>query len=274
MTTTQNWLISGGSRGLGAALVSLALNAGHRVFACSRSGAASGSHDNLHPVKLDVADRAACASAVEGITRAHGPIDVLINNAGYGLVGATEEVSEEQARAIIDVDLLGPLWLTQAVLPGMRAAGHGHIIQVSSTGGVGAMPFLGLYNAAKWGLEGFSEALAGEVRAFGVKVTLAEIGSMDTHWGTSGMRFATPLVAYDAARTATLGSSEVPWAFEPGATSGGASVTTIAHALMRHLCADNETPFRLLLGADAPAQVASVLESRIQDYRKNPDFPL
>src|SRR5699024_10102905 len=114
----------------------------------------------LTVARLDPADREGCRHAVEEASRVTGRLDVLVNNAGYGLVGAVEEISEAEARAILDVDLFGPMWMTQAALPIMRRHGHGHVVQISSTGGVGAMPFLGLYNAAKWGLEGFSEALA------------------------------------------------------------------------------------------------------------------
>lgn len=187
MTTTETWFITGTSSGLGLALTQRVLAAGHRVVATSRQGLIPVQHPNLTVLRLNPADRDECRRAVEEAHELAGRLDVMVNNAGYGLVGAIEEVSEEQARAILDVDLFGPLWLTQAVLPIMRAQGSGHIVQISSTGGVGVMPMLGLYNTAKWGLEAFTESLAGEVRSMGVRATLVEIGAMDTQWATSGM---------------------------------------------------------------------------------------
>lgn len=187
MTTPKTWFITGASSGLGLALTRRVLAVGDRVVATSRRGVLPVQHPSLSVVRLNPADRDECRRAILKSHETAGCLDLLVNNAGYGLVGATEEVSEEEARSILDVDLLGPLWLTQAALPLMRAQGSGHIVQISSTGGVGAMPLLGLYNAAKWGLEGFTESLAGEVSSMGVRVTLVEVGAMNTQWATSGM---------------------------------------------------------------------------------------
>lgn len=267
------WFITGASRGLGKALVQQALRAGHRVVAATRDGTAPVEHDRLSVCRLDVRDAPACRRAVRDVVVQHGAIDVLVNNAGYGLVGAIEEIEEKQARAVVDVDLFGALWLTQAVLPAMRERRSGHILQISSVGGVGAMPFFGLYNAAKWGLEGFSEALAGEVREFGIAVTLAEIGAMDTQWATGSMQFSAPIAAYDAVREQVLGTATVPWPSEPEATGGGADPADIAHALVRHVDgSDAGGRLRLLLGSDAPGQVATVLRQRCAEYRRDPGF--
>jgi NAD(P)-dependent dehydrogenase (short-subunit alcohol dehydrogenase family) len=130
--------------------------------------------DAILPVEFDVTDRDAAFAAVAKAHGQFGSLDVVVNNAGYGLFGMVEEVTEEQARRQIDTNLLGPLWVTQAALPVLRGQGHGHIIQVSSVGGVFALPGLGLYHASKWGLEGMTSSLAMEVRSFGVKVTLVE----------------------------------------------------------------------------------------------------
>lgn len=264
-------MITGASRGLGLAVTESALAAGHRVVAATRSGVVPIEHERLHVVRLDVRDRAACRAAVE-TAAPDGRLDVLVNNAGYGLIGAVEEVDEEAARAIIDTDLLGPLWTTQAALPLMRARGSGHIVQVSSVGGVGAMPFLGLYNAAKWGLEGFSEALAGEVAPFGIRVTLAEVGGMDTGWATTGMRFAQPEPDYDDGRARTLGTADVPWEAEPGSTGGGTDPAEIARALVQHVDRADDGPLRILLGDDAPEQVAEVLRRRRAEYALDPQY--
>lgn len=271
MTAPNTWLITGASSGLGLALTKRVLAAGHRVVATSRHGVLALQHPSLTVVRLDPAERDECRRGVEEAHAVAGRLDVLVNNAGYGLVGATEEVSEDEARAVLAVDLLGPLWLTQAALPLMRAQGRGHIVQISSTGGVGAMPMLGLYNAAKWGLEGFTESLAGEVDSMGVRVTLVEVASMDTQWATSGMQFSAPNPAYDELRDRLFGTSIVPWPSEPGATGGGSSPEEIADGILAHVAAE-EGPLRLVLGEGAADQIRMVLDQRQQDYARQPGF--
>lgn len=272
MTTPQTWLITGASSGLGLALTRHVLAAGHHVVATTRQATLSVEHPHLTVVSLDPSDRAACVRAVAAAAAVTGRVDVLVNNAGYGLVGAIEEVTEAEARAILDVDLLGPLWLSQAALPVMRRQGCGHIVQISSVGGVGALPFFGLYNAAKWGLEGFSEALAGEAAAAGIRVTIVEVGAMDTAWATSGMRFSEPNSDYDELRAQVLGSATVPWPSEPGATGGGTSPDDIARDLLAHVAAKDPGPLRLVLGEDAADQITTVLQMREQDYAAQPGF--
>lgn len=271
MSTTKTWLITGASSGLGLALTQRVLAAGDRVVATSRQSALPVQHPSLTVMRLDPADRDDCRRAVQEAHEAAGCLDVLVNNAGYGLVGATEEVSEEDARAILDVDLLGPLWLTQAALPLIRDQGAGHIVQISSTGGVGAMPLLGLYNAAKWGLEGFTESLAGEVSSMGVRVTLVEIGAMNTQWATSGMQFSAPVPAYNMLRERLFGTAVVPWPSEPGATGGGSSPEAIAEGILAHVTAP-EGPLRLVLGEGSADQIRMVLDQRRQDYARQPGF--
>ncbi len=153
-------------------------------------------------IALDVTDRAAVGAAITEAHARFGRLDVVVNNAGYGLFGTIEEISEAEARAQIETNLFGALWVTQAALPIMRAQGSGHIIQVSSIGGVNAFPTIGLYHASKWGLEGFSQSLAAEVAGFGIKVTLVEPGGFATEWGGPSAKRARQLPAYDAARAA------------------------------------------------------------------------
>ncbi len=201
------WFITGASKGFGYVWTEAALARGDGVAAASRSvgpldrlKAQYG--DRLLPLALDVGNKAAVNTAV---MRAHdhfGRIDIAVNNAGYGLFGAIEEVSEAEARAQIETNLFGALWVTQAVLPIMRGEGAGHIIQISSIGGVYAFPVVGLYHASKWGLEGFSQSLAAEVKPHGIKVTIVEPGGFATDWATASAHRATPLPAYDAARAA------------------------------------------------------------------------
>ncbi len=162
------WLITGTSKGFGRVWAEAALARGDRVAATARDikslqPLVDRYGDKVAALKLDVTDRRAVFDVVAEVQRRFGRIDVAINNAGYGLFGTVEEVSEAEARAQIDTNLFGALWVTQAVLPIMRAQKSGHILQVSSIGGVNAFPTIGMYHASKWALEGFSTSLAAEV---------------------------------------------------------------------------------------------------------------
>lgn len=181
------WFITGASRGLGRAWAAAALAQGDRVAATARDVTTledlrSTCGDAVQPIRLDVTDRAACFAAVESAHNRFGRLDVIINNAGYGQYGFVEELSEDEARSQMDTNFFGALWITQATLPFLRSQGAGHIIQVSSIGGVTAFPNLGIYHASKWALEGMTQALAAEVKPFGIRVTLAEPGGFDTDW--------------------------------------------------------------------------------------------
>lgn len=271
MTERQTWFITGASRGLGRALADRALAAGHTVVAAVREGSdLPPPSPGLHVQRLDVRDRSAAFAAVESTLELTGRLDVLVNNAGYGLVGAVEEVAEAEARDILETNLLGPLWLCQAAVPAMRKQKSGHIVQISTVGAVGAMPTLGLYNAGKWGLEGFSEALAAEVAPFGIRVTIVEPGSLDTEWATGSMRFSHPLPAYDDLRRSLFGTAAVPWETEPGATGGGTSAAEAADAVVGYVGSPDAGRLRLLIGADAAEQVEVVLQRRREDYAPRP----
>jgi NAD(P)-dependent dehydrogenase (short-subunit alcohol dehydrogenase family) len=126
--------------------------------------------DQFLPLQLDVTDREADFAAVAAAAQHFGRLDVVINNAGYGHFGTIEELTEHEVRAQLETNVFGALWITQAALPIMRAQGAGHIIQVSSIGGISAFPTVGAYHASKWALEGFSQALSLEVAGFGIKV--------------------------------------------------------------------------------------------------------
>jgi NAD(P)-dependent dehydrogenase (short-subunit alcohol dehydrogenase family) len=201
----KTWFITGCSRGFGREWAEAALARGDRVAATARnvetlSELADTYGDSLLALELDVDDRAADFAAVAAAHDRFGCLDVVINNAGYGLFGAIEEVSEQQARAQIETNLFGALWVTQAALPIMREQRSGHIIQVSSIGGIVAFAGVGLYNASKWGLEGFSEALLFEVAEFGIHVTIVEPGGFDTDWSGSSSKRAEPIGAYEDTR--------------------------------------------------------------------------
>jgi NAD(P)-dependent dehydrogenase (short-subunit alcohol dehydrogenase family) len=199
------WFITGSSRGFGRRWAEAALARGDRVAATARNPDTlapllESYGDDVLALPLDVTDRAAAFDAVAKSHEHFGRLDVVVNNAGYGLFGAIEEVSEEQARAQIETNLFGALWVTQAALPFLREQRSGHIVQVSSIGGVVAFAGIGLYHASKWGLEGFSEALALEVAEFGINVTLVEPGGFDTDWGGSSAVRAESIEAYEDAR--------------------------------------------------------------------------
>ena len=203
--TSKVWFITGSSKGFGRVWVEAALARGDRVAATARDVSTLkdlvGKYgDAIAAIKLDVNDKRADDAAVAEAHRRFGRLDVVINNAGYGLFGAIEEISEAEARAQIETNVFGALWVTQAALPIMRKQGSGHIIQISSIGGVNAFPNLGLYHASKWALEGFSQSLAAEVAAFGVHVTLVEPAGFSTDWSGPSSKRANPIEAYEPAR--------------------------------------------------------------------------
>ncbi|MGD0198868.1 MAG: SDR family oxidoreductase [Solirubrobacteraceae bacterium] len=196
------WFITGSSRGFGRHWTEAALERGDSVAATARSpdtlsDLVATYGERVLPLALDVNDRAADFEAVKQAHEHFGRLDVVVNNAGYGLFGTIEEVSEEQARAQIETNLFGALWVTQAAVPILREQRAGHIIQVSSIGGLASFPGLGLYNASKWALEGFSEALAAELAPFGVHVTLLEPQSFDTDWAGSAAVHAEHMDIYE-----------------------------------------------------------------------------
>ncbi|MDW5598584.1 SDR family oxidoreductase [Conexibacter stalactiti] len=203
--TPKVWFITGTSKGFGRIWAAAALERGDKVVATARnaftlSDLVEQYGDAVLPLALDVNDKAAVDAAVAHAHAHFGRLDVVVNNAGYGLFGMVEEVSEQQARDQLETNLFGALWVTQAALPIMRAQGSGHILQVSSIGGVHAFPSLGLYHASKWALEGFSQSLAGEVADLGIHVTLIEPTGYETDWRGASAVVAEPLPAYDGAR--------------------------------------------------------------------------
>jgi NAD(P)-dependent dehydrogenase (short-subunit alcohol dehydrogenase family) len=180
-------LITGASKGFGREWTEAALERGDNVAATARDLATLDAlveayGDAVLPIKLDVTDRSADFAAVEQAFAYFGRLDVVVNNAGYGHFGMIEELSEDEIRAQMETNFFGALWVTQAALPIMRAQGSGHIIQVSSIGGISAFAGIGAYHASKWALEAFSQSLALEVAGFGIHVTLIEPGGYSTDW--------------------------------------------------------------------------------------------
>ena len=201
----KTWFITGTSRGFGREWTKAALERGDRVAATARDpstlddlGTEHG--DALLAMSLDVTDREAAFAAVRRAHEHFGRLDVVVNNAGYGHFGMVEEISEQEARAQIETNLFGALWVTQAALPLLRQQAAGHIIQVSSIGGISAFSGVGMYHASKWGLEGISQALAQEVSDFGIHVTLVEPGGFSTDWSGPSAKRSEPIAAYDELR--------------------------------------------------------------------------
>src|SRR6202046_5337585 len=194
----RTWFITGASRGFGRSFTHAALATGDRVAATARDTSSlddlTAEHgDAIAPIALDVSDHDAAFAAVRQAKDRLGRLDVVVNNAGYGVSGAIEELTEEQARRQIEVYLFGAFLGTQAALPILREQGSGWIVQVSSIGGLAAFPLTGIYHASKWALEGFSETLRQEVEPFGIKVLMVEPSGFRTDWAGSSMVRADPI---------------------------------------------------------------------------------
>lgn len=199
------WFITGTSKGFGRIWAEAALQRGDKVVATARNAGtlkdlAAKYGAKVLPLALDVTDQAAVEKAVRRAKEHFGRLDVVINNAGFGLFGTIEEITAQQARDQMETNFFGALWVTKAALPILREQKSGHIIQVSSIGGVNAFPTLGLYHASKWALEGFTQSLAAEVADFGIKVTLVEPTGYETDWNGASSVQAPKLPFYDGLR--------------------------------------------------------------------------
>jgi len=258
---TKTIFITGASRGFGKLWVRAFLERGNQVIATARDLGAlndlkSKYGGQILPLQLDVNDRTAGFAAIKKAKEHFGSIDVLINNAGYGLFGAVEETTEEQARQQIETNFFGLLWLTQAVIPVMREQGRGHIIQVSSMAGLFAAPTLGLYNASKFAVEGVSEALAAEVKAFNIHVTLVEPNGYATDWAGSSAAQTTAKPEYDGVRAAFQARITDDFFGDPEAT---------VPAMFKLINSDNP-PLRLFLGKKAYLMIRQVYEGRFAEW--------
>ncbi len=261
----RTWLITGASRGLGRAFAEIALEAGDSVVATARKPEQLADLVEAHDGKalalaLDVTDRAQVQQVVEQATAFTGRLDVLVNNAGYGLAGGVEEANEQEVRDQFEVNVFGALWCTQVVLPVMRRQGSGHLFQISSIGGVAGFLNTGIYHASKWALEGFSESLAQEVAPFGIGVTIVEPGPFRTDWNGDSMTRATPMPEYDellgARRAAMDGSQARTQAGDP--RRAGEALLTVLDS--------PKPPRRLLLGALAADVGPATYQTRLQEW--------
>src|ERR1700722_4241932 len=258
------WFITGASSGIGQELTRQALDAGEAVVAVSRSPvglAGLGRPELLLAVDADVRDEAAVRKAVDAAASRFGRIDVVANNAGYGLFGAVEEAADAQARAIFDTNVFGVLNVLRAPLPVLRAQRSGHILQGSSYFGQTAIPGVGLLAATKYAVEGLSDALAAEVAPLGIKVTLIQPGLVATPFLSNLDTAAAAQPDYDqTVRKAQEAIGALP-------ASAFISAERIAAGIRTAVASDNP-PLRLALGATGASEMRAALTARIADLEE------
>jgi len=260
------WFITGASRGFGRIWAEAALERGDQVACTARylstlDALVDSYGDAVLPIQLDVTDRDADFAAVAAAHEKFSRLDIVVNNAGYGHFGFVEELSEAEARTQIETNLFGALWITQAALPYLRAQGSGHILQVSSIGGISAFPLLGAYHASKWALEGLSQALAQEVAAFGIKVTLIEPGPFGTDWSGASAVHSTQMPEYADVRQRVQEGRKARFS---GASPGPETTVDAIFAVVD----SDDPPLRLFLG-EMPLQIAKAdYASRLATWEK------
>jgi NAD(P)-dependent dehydrogenase (short-subunit alcohol dehydrogenase family) len=257
--------ITGASRGFGRIWAEAFLERGDQVVVTSRKG--SGLSELVEkygsavlPLELDITDRAACFGALEKAKTHFGRVDVVINNAAMGVVGMVEELGEPEVRDIIEANLFGTLWITQASLPILRAQGSGHILQLSSALGIYTFPAAGIYSASKFAVEGFSESLYLETKDLGIHVTIVEPNGFATDFGTTMIQ-SKPIPAYDPVRTALLSNP----AMIESDTYGDPKAT--AAAILKLVDATNP-PLRLFLGKKAFPLAKAAYQQRLASWEE------
>ncbi|WP_329482926.1 SDR family oxidoreductase [Kribbella sp. NBC_01484] len=270
MTDKKVWFITGAGRGLGVDIATSALAAGHAVVATGRNAervsSALGAYDDLLVVTLDVSDPAGIRDAVRAATDRFGHIDVLVNNAGNFNAGFFEELSAEDFRAQLEITLFGPVEVTRAVLPVMRAQRSGLVVTISSTAGIVGQEFCTAYAASKFGVEGWMESLTPEVAPFGIRTMLVEPGFFRTELlSPESTKYAEATIDDYAERTR---ETVAGWKSMDGRQGGDPA--KLANALVR-LADDDEPPLRFVAGADAVATVeqkANTLLAQADAYRE------
>lgn len=265
------WFITGISSGLGKALAQTVIEKGDFVIGTFRNQSQTDTFNIQHQDKafaltLDISKPSEIERAVKLVTSKFGKIDVLVNNAGYGLAGAVEETSIEETKAIFEANFFGTLNLTQSFLPIFRQQKSGHIIQISSHGGFKAFAGFGIYNASKFALEGFSEALAQEVGPLGIKLTIVEPGPFRTNFAGSGFKLAEQTIA-DYNTTAGVFREKIKSVDgkQEGDPNKGAKA-------IYDLTKLDQTPLRLPLGKVALHSLSSKLESVKTDLENFKDM--
>jgi len=243
------WFVTGSSRGLGREIVEAALENGDRVAATARkpetlSDLKARFGENLLSLPVDVTNAEQVEASIRTAHETFGRLDVVVNNAGYGFMGGFEEMTDEEFKGQIDTNFWGVVNVSRAALPILRGQGSGHIIQITSIGGRNANPGLSGYQAAKFAVEGFSEALAQEVKPLGIHLTIIEPGGFDTDWGGSSMAFAEPMPAY----APSVGAMKQSIISHKGSYLGDPRK---AARVIVGLVGNPEPPLRLPLGSDA-----------------------
>lgn len=257
----KTWFIIGATSGLGLEMARKLLAEGHKVIATARRPEAMEELRRDHPARLDVVqldlvDQASIASAIESAFRRHERIDVIVSNAGYGLFGAAEELTNAQIDRQITTNLVGSIHLIRAALPALRRQGGGRIVQVSSEGGQIAYPGFSLYHATKWGIEGFVEAVAQEAAPFGIDFIIAEPGPTGTNFGAN-LDLADAMAAYRETPAGAVRHAISDGSFE----IKGDAARTVAAIIS---AAESETPpLRLALGSTAYSSISQALSARL-----------
>ena len=274
----RTWFITGVSSGFGRHLTEQLLQRGDRVVGTVRDAAKVGDLTERYPGAfhaelLDVTDIAAIRAAVDRSFARLGRIDVVISNAGYGLFGAAEELSDRQIDAMIATNLVGSIQLIRAVLPHLRAQGGGRIIQISTYGGQVAFPGNSLYHATKWGIEGFVESVAQEVASFGIGMTLVEPGGARTEFRYGSAQVADLLPIYDQTPAhAFLKMLDPHNGLAPG------DPARMAARIIESVDVD-PAPLRMVLGSQALESTLATLRQRIAGFEAqaelaaSTDFP-
>jgi NAD(P)-dependent dehydrogenase (short-subunit alcohol dehydrogenase family) len=258
------WFITGCSTGFGRELAKLVLDRGYRAVITARDprtveDLAAGREGRALALKLDVTSKADVAGTVKTAQAKFGSIDVLVNNAGYGYVGAVEESEEDEVRAMVDTNFFGLARMIRAVLPGMRQRRHGYIVNISSNGGLLAFPGFGYYNATKFAVEGLSVALAQEVAPLGIKVLLVEPGPFRTDWAGRSLRQAKEQIP-DYAGTAGVLLKRLT----SGSGKQVGDPVRAGEAILKAVESEN-MPLHLVLGKVAVETARSAIESLRRD---------
>lgn len=257
----KTWFITGASSGLGFEMTQQLLAQGHKVVATLRRPGTLAQleqeyRERLDIVQLDLVKPESIAAAVEGAFQRHSQIDVIVSNAGYGLFGAAEELTNEEIDRQIATNLTGSIHLIRAALPLLRRQGGGRIVQVSSEGGQIAYPGFSLYHATKWGIEGFLEAVAQEVAPFSIDFIIAEPGPTGTNFGANLVQ-AIPLDAYAETPAGAVRRAISDGSFE---IKGDAARTVSA---IISAAESEKPPFRLTLGSTAYSSISQALSARL-----------
>lgn len=262
----RTWLVTGSSRGFGRALCEAILDAGDNLLATARdpnrlSDLAKARSGRVATARLDVTSEKEATAAVATAIERFGALDVLVNNAGYGDIGSVEDTPLESFRRQIATNLFGTIIMTKAVIPHMRERRSGHIIQFSSVGGRIGAPGRAPYSAAKWGVEGFSEVLAQEMKLIGVRVTVIEPGGFRTDFAGSSTTIETGRIEYDAVVGNAARMQTAYNAMQPGDPRRGAKA-------ILEIVGSDAPPLRLPLGSDAVAAIERGDKARLDELER------